>query len=87
MIGDSDNTICSGLGELDIDVMTNSATVDYTDVLISGLTTAYKVPYDAVDMDKLQLAGDAKTWLEMGAYTLDCLPQKYLEAYNEVYNE
>lgn len=54
---------------------------------ISDPYVAQQVCIPGVDLRKVQLAGEAKTWLEMGAYTLDCLPQKYLDAYKEVYNE
>lgn len=47
---------------------------------------AQQVCIPGVDIEKIQLAGDAKNWLDQGIYTLDCLPQKYLKAYNEVYN-
>lgn len=55
--------------------------------VISDPFVAQQICIPGVDLEKVQLAGEAKTWLEMGAYTLDCLPQKYLEAYKNVYDD
>lgn len=55
--------------------------------VISDPYVAQQVCIPGVEVEKIQLAGDAKNWLDQGIYTLDCLPQKYLKAYNEVYNE
>lgn len=57
------------------------------ETIISDPYVAQQVCIPGVDIERIQLAGEAKNWLEIGAYTLDCLPQKYLNAYNEVYNE
>lgn len=54
---------------------------------ISDPEVAQQVCIPGVNLEKLKLAGKAKNWLEIGAYTLDCLPKDCLEAYKEVYQK
>ena len=58
--------------ELDINVLNNSAAVDFSEVAISGLTTAYKVPYSSLAANENQAQG----------YTLESA----VEIYNEQFD-
>ena len=42
------SSLCNGLEELDTEIISSKSDVDFSNVIIGGLTTAYKVPYNAV---------------------------------------
>ena len=48
IVNGAESSLCNGLDELDTEIISSKSDVDFSNVIIGGLTTAYKVPYDAV---------------------------------------
>ena len=80
LFGEKDSSICQGMDELDIRVLNNSANVDMSKVIVSGLTSGYKVPYNAIELSSSKIQG---YWLSRAIETysekLDTDKKVYLE--------